>query len=155
VRSAFRVDGAVRAVSGTGAEAVGVGDGAADSLGVGLGPVLTVPLGVADGVAKGVGVGVGVRVGVGVEVAVGDVVGAGVPCNCTLTVAASGPMAVVVIVTPLAGSVNPRPSPSGASVNDAVDGVVSSSRDCRRLGMSFAIRIVTPFTTGAVDGKLS
>ena len=152
------------ATGGSDGLVVGVGVGVPVGVGVGVG-LDGVGLGVAgaDGVGGGdcveVGVGVGVRVGVGVgvgvEVGVGLGDGVGAPGQLIVMVAPLAEVAVVVTFTPVKGSVNERPTPSGESSNDGVPGVVSSSSDWTFEGSSGATRIVTPFTTAAVVAKLS
>src|SRR4051794_14734036 len=61
----------------------------------------------------------------------------------------------VVTEMPLTGSKNVRPTARGASLNDVVWGVASSSCDWVIVVVLGAIRIVIPFTTGSVGEKLS
>jgi hypothetical protein len=93
--------------------------------------------------------------GVGDGEDVGEAGGIAVPGHETLTVAPEAETAVVVTRMPESGSVNDRPSASGASSKPAVDGVMSSSSDCLRVGLSGATRIVTPFTAAELVAKLS
>src|SRR5215203_6003676 len=122
------------------------------------GGVSAVVVVVGDGDVDGLGVGDvdGLGVGVEVGVAVGD--GAGTtayPGHVTLTLALFAEAAVVVTLTPVSGSTNDRPTASGASSKLAVDGVMSSRSDCLRVGLSGAMRTVTPFTAAAAEAKLS
>src|SRR4051812_10593192 len=86
---------------------------------------------------------------------VGGVGAAPSAAKLIVTVAPAADTALVVICIPVKGSTNVLPTASGESSNVVVSGVVSRSCDCTMVDVSGAMRMVTPFTAGSEDAKLS